>query len=129
MNREDIILKYIDEHDGCNKTNVKDGCIKYVGDKTADKILKKLIQDEKVVCEIDKVNPQIHRLHINNETRSLIKTKNLILSRFEEQFNNQKYTMAQLTTGGWAVMPVNDTITINLKSVVMQNPTKRAAGY
>jgi predicted transcriptional regulator len=132
--REEKILEYIEANPGCTKTMVNNGTD--MAENTAKKAVKKLIDEGQVICEIDDVNSRIHHLYINNNnsTMSLTKTKNLILSKVQEQINNQTYTMVQLMNvdnsapGGWAVMPVNDTITVNLKSAAMQNLSKRA-GY
>lgn len=76
---------------------------------TAKTILKKLIKENKVICDIDEVNPQIHHLYINDAKMSVIKTKKLLVSKVEEQINNQKYTTARLSGGDWISIPVNHT--------------------
>ena len=91
MNREERILKYIETHSGCTKTIVKNSTDMAEG--TADKILKKLIEkDKKVICIIDDVNPRIHHLYRNGPEISKMRTKKFILSKIEEQINNQMYT-------------------------------------
>lgn len=117
MNREDIILKYIGEHDGCTRTDVKNGCIKFIGEKTTDKIFKKLIdEDHKVIYDIDEVNSRIHHLHINSSYRSVFQTqkkiKNLLTSKAEEQIKNMSCTTVQLQNGGWISIPVNREFTM-----------------
>ena len=104
MSREETILEYIETHDGCTKTEVENNT--GMAEKTAKKYLKKLIDEGKVVYDIDEVNPQTHHLHINNPNRSEMKTKNFILSRMEEQIKNLICTTAQLEGGGWISSPV-----------------------
>ena len=88
MSLKDRIIKYIQTHRGCNKTSVKNA-IKERAEATIDKDIKELIEEKKVICIIDEVNPRIHHLYPNDVELSRRKTNSFILSKVEEQLKNQ----------------------------------------
>jgi hypothetical protein len=93
---------------------------------TTDKILKRLIeQDEKIIYEVDKVNPRIHHLMINDKDKLAI-----LNSRLRAQM-----TCAQLTDGRWACVPTSTPaneakarILPNIDSTVLDTVIKLLAG-
>jgi hypothetical protein len=104
LDRESKVIEYIRAHEGCWKTKVKYNMPFAYG--TTDRILKDLIDEGKITCTLDKKNPRIHHLFINDVRMSQLRTKDLLLSRFEGQIKDQIYTTVNL--GGHLVsIPVN----------------------
>jgi hypothetical protein len=92
--REKKVLEYIQANPTCNKTEVKYSMP--FAHRTTDKIIKKLIEeDEKVTFYIDKVNPRIHHLLINDKDKLAILNSRL----------RPMMTCAQLSDGRWACSP------------------------
>lgn len=85
MDRKDKVIEYIHTHPSCSRTNVIDNMP--FADKTTKKVLKELIEEDKVTCLIDKTNPRIHHLILNYDNES-------------ERINRMlESTSARLTTG------------------------------
>jgi len=102
LERKNKILEYIEGHLGCTKTSLENGVD--MAPRTVRKHLQNLIEDEKkVVCIVDKANPRIHHLFINDQVKLAIMS--LAMSRVEEQMKNQRYTIAEMVGGGYAVQP------------------------
>jgi hypothetical protein len=101
--REKMVLDYIEANPRCTKTKVKDSMP--FATRTTDKILKKLIEeDKKVIYEIDKGNSRIHHLLINQQYKTYqrkLQRKSAMLSQLLGPF-----TTVQLTTGEWISTPV-----------------------
>ena len=118
--REKKVLEYIKANPTCTKTKVKDSMTFAHG--TTDKILKKLIEeDEKVTYYIDKVNPRIHHLLINDKDKLAILNSRLGLQT----------TCAQLLAGGWMCVPTyphKRRLLPNIDATVLDNVTKILAG-
>ena len=94
MDKEEMVLKYVQANPRCTRTSVINAMP--FSPPTTDKILKKLIEeDEKIIYEIDKVNPRIHHLLINDKDKLAI-----LNSRLRVQT-----TCAQLSDGRWACVP------------------------
>jgi hypothetical protein len=91
-----MVLEYVQSNPRCNRSDVKKAMP--FSPPTTDKILKKLIQqDEKIIYEIDKVNPRIHHLLINDKDKLAILNSRL----------RPMMTCAQLTDGRWACVPTS----------------------
>ena len=105
MERKDNILEYIDANLGCTKTSLENNLD--MAPKTARKYLKQLIEeDKKVTYLVDKKNPRIHHLYINDPIELAL--MNLKMSKAEELMKNQKhtgYTIAALGNGAFAIQP------------------------
>ena len=90
--------------------------------RTTDKIIKRLIEeDEKVTFYIDKENPRIHHLLINDKDKSRILNSRLGL----------QMTCAQLLGGGWACVPTyphKRRLLHNIDPTVLDTVTKIVAG-
>ena len=84
---------------------------------TTDKILKKLIEeDEEVIYEIDKVNPRIHHLLINDKDKFAMITQLL-----------GQTTSVKLTTDEWISFPINRKFPI-IDATVLDDVKKLIAG-
>ncbi len=105
MSREDRIINFIKTHRGCTKTLAENSTD--MAEKTARTIIKKLIKDRIVICEIDAINPQVHHLYINDVALSRKKINDLIKSKVDAQMKNLMYTSTQLKTGEWISVPVS----------------------
>ncbi|HEY1247871.1 MAG TPA: hypothetical protein VGE97_02675 [Nitrososphaera sp.] len=104
IERKDKILEYIGANLGCTKTSLEDNLD--MASRTVRRYLKELIEeDKKVICIIDKVNPRIHHLFLNDPIKLAV--MNLKMSKAEELMKNQKhmtrYTVAPLVNGGFAI--------------------------
>lgn len=110
LDKEQRIYDYIKANPGCTKTKVETETD--MAELTARNIHKKLIDNGKVICVVDEVNPRKHHLFINERTISLTpasleKLDRLRRAKVEEQIKKQVYTMARLEGGGWIVAPTN----------------------
>ena len=102
-----------------------------MAENTAKKILKKLIDDGRVICLIDKVNPRIHHLYINGEKMSRLRTRGILLSKFEGQIKKQQYQTVPVLGVGWVSVPVysgprewNDPPRVSAYEILRQATTK-----
>ena len=101
MGRKDKVLEYIDGHFGCTKTSLENGVVG-MAPRTVRKYLKELIEeDKKVVCIVDKVNPRIHHLFINDQIKLM--KMDLAMSKVEAQMKKEKYTILGMGSGGYAL--------------------------
>jgi predicted transcriptional regulator len=73
ISNEDLVLEFIREHEGCTKTQVIVfmDAKKHASPMTTHGIITSLIdkQKGKVICQVDKSNPRIHHLFINDKNR------------------------------------------------------------
>jgi hypothetical protein len=93
LRREDYMSLFIKTHPGCTKTEVVDYMDppegeKLAAPKTTFKILKTLIQDNKVILQVDHKNNRIHHLFLNEKHRFVdIQTDLTIIKREIEDLN------------------------------------------